>query len=219
MVRGVEQQKKCNKRLWRIATKTWRNARKREVVIGMGLAWLWKRRIQFLESQELMTDKSDKWETESASVKGALSLKNDFGLEWSTLSAVLEYRHRRKADPRLLDLWLSRENSPGACFSSLHTHMWLYWQRSLPCSIEAFSSKSLCGFPLSLSCCHHLVSVLQSVMSFKQMFAVHFSAKSDGSEVATSCSNSCTLNDFAMNGNILYLTIVTASTFPANSPL
>lgn len=146
-----------------------------------------------------------------------LSLNNDFGLERSTLSAVLDHRHRRKADPRHLDLWLSREHSPGACFSSPHTCMWLYWQRSLPCSIEAFSSQSLCGFPLSLSCCHHSVSVLQSVMAFKQMFAVHFSAKSDGSEVATSCSSNCTLNHFAINGNILYCTIVTANTFPANS--
>lgn len=195
------------------------NACKCEAVLEMGLAWLRKRSIQFLESKELMTDESDKWKTESASVKGALSLNNDFGLEWSTLSAVLDNCHRRKADSRHLDLWLSRENSPRACFSSPHTCMWLYWQRSLPCSIEAFSSKRLCGFPHSLSCCHHSVSVLQSEMAFKQMFAVHFSAKSGGSEVATRCSNNCTLNHFAINGNTLYCTIVTANMFSANSPL
>lgn len=53
-----------------------------------------------------------------------------------------------------------------AWFSSRDSFSRLSWGRSLPCWIDAFSSESLCGFPLSLSCCHRSLHILPSATAF-----------------------------------------------------
>lgn len=178
---------------------------------------MWSKTIQVLPSKESMTDESDKLETESFSVTGAPSSNKDFGLQWPIfISAVLDdLPTLRKTDPRHLDFWLSRKSTmkPDFPFPCDYTR-----KRSLPCSIAPFSSL---WFSLSswANWCHHSVHVLPSVTAFKQIFAVHFGAKSKGPKVATSCLNNGALHQFAIKWNTLYCRIITANTFPANGQL
>lgn len=132
-----------------------------------------------------------------------------------------------KSDQIIIFVILGDPIHATAWFSSRDSCLRLSCGRSLPCWIDAFSSESLCGFPLSLSCCHHSLHILPSATAFKLMFAVHFRMNClkglEGPEVAASCLNNRALHQFATNPLLQHLFIyvafiATANTIPANDP-